>query len=177
MASTLPKRGKRGSYVHYDEETRAKIARYEAAISKFSVELGKPLAESTVWNMKKSWYLKLPEEPDPDKITYLPHVNRGRLLILGNYDQEVAKYLKSLGIAGGIVNRSIVIAAARGIVSNRNPGLLKEHGGSIDLGRKWAESFLFRHGYVKRKATKAAQKLPQIFQTLSLGSFKESRMK
>ena len=124
MASTLPKRGKRGSYVHYDEETRAKIARYavehgnKAAISKFSVELGKPLAESTVRNMKKSWYLKLREEPDPDKITCLPRANRGRPLMLGSYDQEVAKYIKSLRIAGGIVNRSIVIAAARGIVSH-----------------------------------------------------------
>ena len=168
MASTLPKRGKRGSYVHYDEETCAKIARYavehgnKAAISKFSVELGKALAESTVRNMK-SWYLKLHEEPDPDKIMCLPRVNQGHPLLLGSYDQEVANYLKSLRIAGGIVNRSIVIAAARGIVSHRNPGLLKEHGGSIDLGRKWAESFLFHHGYVKRKALKHSKAPPRFF--------------
>ena len=66
------------------------------------------------------------------------------------------------------MNRSIVIAAARGIISHQNPGLLKEHGGSIDLGRKWAESFLFRHGYVKRKATKAARKLPHDFPDIKL---------
>ena len=62
MASTLPSKwGKRGCYVHYSEETHAKIARYavehgnKAATSKFSVELGKPLPESTVRNMKKAW--------------------------------------------------------------------------------------------------------------------------
>ncbi len=66
------------------------------------------------------------------------------------------------------MNRSIVIAAAKGIVSHRNPSLLKEHGGPIDLGRKWAESFLFRHGYVKRKATKAARKLPADFADIKL---------
>ena len=87
---------------NYDEETHAKIARYavehgnKVAISKFSVELGKPLAEITVRNMKRSWYLKLREEPDPDKITCLPRANRGRPLMPGSYDQEVAKYLKSL---------------------------------------------------------------------------------
>ena len=183
MASTCTtKRGKRGSYTHYSEETRAKIARYaaehgnKAAISKFSVELGKPLAESTVRNMKKAYY-KLCEEPNPNKITSLPRADRGRPLMLKGYDQEVALYIKSLHIAGGIVNRSIVIAAARGIVSHRNPGLLKEHGGSIDLGRKWAESFLYCHGYVKRKATKAARKLPPDFPDVKLGFLKESKMK
>lgn len=70
--------------------------------------------------------------------------------------------------AGGIVNRSIVIAAARGIVSHWNPSLLIDHGGSIDIGRKWAESFLFRHGYVKRKSTKAARKLPGDFAEIKL---------
>ena len=84
--------------------------------------------------MKKAYYLKVCEEPDPDKITSLPRANRGRPLMLRTYDQEVALYINSLRITGRIVNRSIVIAAERGIVSYRNPGLLKEHGGSIDLG-------------------------------------------
>ena len=56
-----------------------------------SVEHGKPLAESIVSYMKKCWYLKLCEEPDPDKIMCLPYANRERLLMLGSYmyDQEV----------------------------------------------------------------------------------------
>ena len=61
------------------------------------------------------------------------------------------------------MDRSIVIAAAKGILSHKNPGLLKEHGGPICLSSTWAESFLCRIGYVKRKTTKAAHKLPDDF--------------
>ena len=53
--------------------------------------------------------------------------------------KEVVKYVQCLRKAGDIVNRSIVIAAAKGIVSHWNPSLLKEHSGSIDIGRKWAK--------------------------------------
>lgn len=155
---------KRGSYTQYSDETRAKIARYasehgnKAAVNKFSRELGKPIPESTVRNMKSIYLQKLRQEPDPDKITSLPHASRGCPLLLGDYDKEVVEYIKNLRIAGGIVNRSIVIAAAKGIVLHWNPALLKDYGGSIDLGCKWAESFLLRHGYTKRKVTKANQK-------------------
>ena len=58
---------------------------------------------------------------------------RGRPLMLRDYDQDVSNYIKSLREAGGIVNRSIVVAAAKGILSHKNPGLLKEHGGPICL--------------------------------------------
>ena len=44
------------------------------------------------------------------------------------------------------------------ILSHRNSALLKEHGGTITLGPKWAESLLGCHGYVKRRGTKAALK-------------------
>lgn len=37
---------------------------------------------------------------------------------------------------------SIPAAAATGIVSHENPGLLRAYGGHLDLGLKWAESFL-----------------------------------
>ena len=66
-------------------------------------------------------------------------------------------------LAGGIVNRAIVIAAARGIVEHNNPSLLCEHGGTIQLGKKWADSLMTRMNYVKRKATKAARKVPVDF--------------
>uniref|UniRef100_A0A1X7UVX2 HTH CENPB-type domain-containing protein n=1 Tax=Amphimedon queenslandica TaxID=400682 RepID=A0A1X7UVX2_AMPQE len=83
--------------------------------------------------------------------------------MLLEYDQDVSRYIKSLREAGGIVNRSIVIAAAKGIVSHKNPVLLKEHGDPISISSSWAESFLRRIGYVKRKGTKAAHKLPENF--------------
>ena len=71
-----------------------------------------------------------------------------------------------LRLAGGIVNRCIVQAAAKAIIAHKNAALLKEHGGPIEIGIKWTESFLRRRGYVKRKATKAARKLPLDFEDL-----------
>ena len=53
--------------------------------------------------------------------------------MLRDYDQDVSNYIKSLRKEGGVVNRSIVVAAAKGILSHKNPGLLKEHGGPICL--------------------------------------------
>ena len=88
--------------------------------------------------------------------------------MLGSYDRDVASCVQSLRIAGGIVNHSIVVAAAKGIVSYKNPALLKEHGGPIDIGCCWAESFLQCKSYVKRKATKAARKLPADFSKIKL---------
>ena len=66
------------------------------------------------------------------------------------------------------VNRAIVISAATGIVEYNNPALLCAHGGPIELGKKWADSILGRMGLVKRKATKAARKLPVDFADVKL---------
>ena len=81
-------RRKRGSYHHYDDKTRAKIAKYscdngnKAAASKFSAELGHVVTESTVRNMKKAYLSLLKKEKDPDKIKSLPHAARGRPLLI-----------------------------------------------------------------------------------------------
>ena len=174
MEKVQLQRRKRGSYNRYDDQTRAKIARYssehgnKAAAEKFSNELGHVVSESTVRNMM-TYLSVLKIEKDPDIIQSLPHAARGRPLMLREYDKDVTHYIKSLREAGGIVNRSIIIAATTGIVSHKNSGLLKEHGGPIDLGRSWAESFLRRNGYVKRKATKAARKMPENYAEVKLG--------
>ena len=48
------------------------------------------------------------------------------------------------------------------------PSLLRKNGGSLEIvgkgGRSWCESFLRRANLVKRKATKAAKKLPEDFE-------------
>jgi hypothetical protein len=62
-----------------------------------------------------------------------------------------------------VVNRAIVIAAAKGIV---DPALLCEHGGTIQLGKK------SRMNFVKRKATKAARKVPTDFPEIKLAFLK-----
>jgi hypothetical protein len=68
-----------------------------------------------------------------------------------------------------VVNRAIVIAAAKGIV---DPALLCEHGGTIQLGKKQADSLLSRMNFVKRKATKAARKVPTDFPEIKLAFLK-----
>ena len=78
--------------------------------------------------------------------------------MLGKYDCEVADYISSFCAAGGIVNRYIIITAAKIILSHRNPSLLKEHGSSLNLlGTRvpWKLTYLVRH-----KGTKTTRKLP-----------------
>ena len=67
-----------------------------------------------------------------------------------------------------MVNRDIVVAAANRIVEHHNPAMLHEHGGIVELGKKCAHSILSWMNCVKRKATKAACKLPMDFLRLSL---------
>lgn len=168
------KRTRKGEYHHYTPETRAKIAKFacesgnKAAVKKYSMELGHSVAEGTVRNFKRKYLQQLKSVGDPDLVTCLPNAALGRPLLIGKFDDEVAEYIRSLRLAGGIVNSNIVIAAAKGIIAHRNPGRLKEYGGTLELGKKWAESFLLRRGYVKRKATKAARKLPADFPELKL---------
>ena len=81
-------------------------------------------------------------------------------------------YIKKLQITGGIVNRSIVIAAATGIVEYHNSAILREHGGPIEFGKKWADSILSWKHLVKHKATKAARKVPTDFAEIKLAFLK-----
>lgn len=90
---------------------------------------------------------------------------RGRPLKLGNYlDEKVKEFIRSLRKAGGVVNSLIVIAAAKGVINHEDPTLLRENGGSLEIGKKWAQSVLSRMGYARKKATKAARKLPADFE-------------
>ena len=50
---------------------------------------------------------------------------------------------------------------------------MKDYGGSLQLWKKWAESFLLRRGYIKRK--KAARKLPIDFPELKLAYLKRTQ--
>jgi len=49
------------------------------------------------------------------------------------------------------VNNSVVIAAAEGVIMNKDAYLLCENG-RIKLTEEWTKSLLGRMGYVKRKA-------------------------
>ena len=50
------------------------------------------------------------------------------------------------------------MAAARGLLLASNRNMLVEYGGHVQINRAWAQSFLERMGYVKRKATTSNSK-------------------
>ena len=66
-ATTPTRKRKRGDYNFYDDETRAKIARYSVengvarAARKFSSDLGKKVSETSVHSMRDT-YLKLKKQ-------------------------------------------------------------------------------------------------------------------
>ena len=136
------------SHHYYDPEFRAKIGKFaaasgnKAAVEKFSKELGRPVSESTVRGMKKAYYIALKHKKDGEPVTRLEHGLRGRPLLLGDLDAHVQEYIRKLRLAGCIVNRAIVIAAATGVVQHNNPAILSAHGGPLELGKKWADSIL-----------------------------------
>lgn len=168
---------KRGDYTAYDDDIRAKIGRFAcqhgtaAAVKKFSMELDKHVAESTVRSFKSRYVAAV--KAHGDTVATLPHCSRGRPTILGDQNEALLKdYIMKLRSAGGTVNRSIVIAAAKGILGCKNPTLLPENGGHVHLDRGWAQSLMKRMNFVKRKATKAARKIPPDFDALKTNFLK-----
>jgi hypothetical protein len=187
----LSKTGKkRGPYSNFAPDFKAEVGRYAAehgntkAVEHFS-KLGRNIKESTVRRFKEAYFLKLKENKgDKSKVVQLNSKSRGRPLILGEeVDKNVRDYVKQLRyekmqflwtgsnlnfhssfrVAGGIVNKTVVISAAKGFIMAQTPSLLKENGGHLVIDEPWATSFLRRMGFVQRKATKAARKLPTDF--------------
>ncbi len=122
------------------------------------------LSESTVCDFKTKYLKELKIQGNPDRVTSLTHSNRGRPSLVGSVlDDKVADYLRDLRTQGCPVNRTIASASVKGIIYSHDKSLLSENGGPLSIGLPWIRSFLQRQGYVKRKATKAARKLPENF--------------
>eukprot|EP00117_Sycon_ciliatum_P020085 scpid79137/ scgid18001/ len=97
----------------------------------------------------------------PESVTSLPNQPGGRPLLLPtDIDIRVKRHLYAIRDAGGIVNRRVAIGTGIGCIRAMRPALLQE------LGKPWADSLLRRIDFVKRKATKAARKLPGNFTEL-----------
>lgn len=173
------KRRKRGSYEVYDSKTRLTIARLAEesgltrACARLEKLLGHKIAKSTVQSIRNAYRreLSLQQQIQPEKMVQLPGKRRGRPLLLGPaLEGKVMSYLHELRDSSGGVNRRVVLGCALGVIRKNQPSLLQEHGGSLDFmsatgsGRSWCNSFLKRELFVKRKATKAAKKLPDDFQ-------------
>lgn len=84
---------------------------------------------------------------------------RGHSYMLGEeMDRQLQEYVKSLRESKTVVNSTIVLPAAEGIVKSHDSGLLSCNGGHIKCTctKQWAKHFLTRLGYVRRKATTKA---------------------
>ena len=92
---------------------------------------------------------------------------QGRPVLLGvEVDMAVQQYVQALRTTGGVVNTTIVMAAAMGFVSARDPTKLTLHGGHINITKTWAKSLLGRMGYVKRKCSNAGKVSVTHFKTI-----------
>ena len=165
---------RRGQYNEYTSEQRAEIGKYSAengpirAARHFSKVLGIVIPESTARRLKAE-YLKLLGDNDNASITVksLPTKHKGRPLLLGQIlDTAIQDYIKALCTMGAVVNTSIVMAAAEGIVASRDRSLLIQYGGHIQITKTWAKSLLSRMGYVKRKCSNAGKVSVQQFKEL-----------
>eukprot|EP00058_Branchiostoma_floridae_P006720 XP_002592208.1 hypothetical protein BRAFLDRAFT_84636 [Branchiostoma floridae] len=159
---------KREGNNHYSPEIRAKMAKLcievgpKKAARKMTQELGREINESTVRSIKKAFQKEIARQGTND-IASFPHKNVGRPLMLGDIDEVVQVFVRSTRDAGGVVNRAVIMSTAKGIIMRRDRSLLKEYGGHIEITKAWVNSLLVRMNYVKRKATKAARKLPADF--------------
>uniref|UniRef100_A0A1X7T0V3 Uncharacterized protein n=1 Tax=Amphimedon queenslandica TaxID=400682 RepID=A0A1X7T0V3_AMPQE len=80
--------------------------------------------------------------------------------------EELKAYITALRAGGGVVNSSIVISAATGILLERNPLSLECNGGHLSLKKGWAKCFLKQMNFVKRKATTKAKVSVENFDEL-----------
>ena len=98
------------------------------------------------------------EEETTMDLKQLPDKKRGRPLLLGDeLDRRVKAYILDIQSKGAVVNSTIVIAVAQGIVSHYDSNMLEENGGHITLSKTWAKYLLYRMGFTKRRASLKAK--------------------
>ena len=121
----------------------------KSAVKKFSIILGFDVPECTVRNFKRETEKQIKDGKDIHDVQIIVK-KRGRSLLPEEFDDLTKQFMKSLRLCGSPVSSSIVLAAAKGIVIHKNQSVLKEFGGSVELTKSWAFSFLHRCGYNAR---------------------------
>ncbi len=166
----VSRKRKRGEYSIFDGEQRAKIARLAIEIEptraaiRMSSELGRKLNESTVRSIKTA-YLK--KSKQGETVASLDKAKRGAPLILGEkLNGHVQDWIRKVLVSGGVINCRTVMAGIEGIVTKMDKS---KFGGHLDITLTSAQSVLSRMGFVKRKGTKDAKKLPEDFDTIKTG--------
>jgi hypothetical protein len=179
---------KRGNYFHYSPSDKVRIGRdalnngIAKAVRKYTADLGHPVNESTVRTFKKYYQQCLkdgnvaPEQALGEQLSNAPAPpKRGRKTLLGDMEDDLIDCLKSLRTTGGIVNSSIVVAMATGIVECKCPERLAKNGGDLNLKKDWANKLITRLGWSKRRATTSKGKEPADSISLSITSLGHMR--
>ena len=92
------------------------------------------------------------------EVTALTTKEKGRPLLLEkNLDDLVKEWIENLRILGGIMNTTVVMAGAQGIILSRDATKLQLHGGHINITKSWARSLLISMGFFKRKCSNAGK--------------------
>ena len=110
---------------------------------RFVKEFDTSLSESTVQSLKKSYIsardAKKRKLDEDITLESLPPKKRGRPLLLSeSIDKQVQAYVKNPQEQGCIVNTTLVIAAARGILKKCDPSLAKSNENREMLTKSWA---------------------------------------
>ena len=99
------------------------------------------------------------------EVKELPPRKRGRPLLGAKLDARVQLYIKEMRKNGVVINTSVVMAAAEGIVMHHDANLLAKYEGPIVITKHWVRALLTRMCFVKRQGnTKAKVGVPEFEQ-------------
>ena len=170
-------RGERGPYLKLTPSQRALIGKraaengVTATIRRFSGKYeGCDLKETTVRRLKNDYLFELSKKRKSENDTAvleLPAKKRGRPLLLGEVlDQKVKSYVIAMRSRGAVVNTSVVVGVASGVVASEGDRYLAGTGGHVEINKYWAKNFLHRMEFVKRRGTTKAKVEVEDFELL-----------
>ena len=83
------------------------------------------------------------ERPGSDVIV-LPEKKRdAQSFYRKELDKKVINMIKSMRESGAVINYNIMIAIANGLIQANDRTLLREYGGTIELGTQWCQSISY----------------------------------
>ena len=154
----------RGPYQKLSGPKRAEIGRRAAehgvasTVRYYAGKLPEELKESSVRTWKKLYIAELEKKKrnckSGDNLTVKELVDkkRGCPYLLGEkLEMQTRAYLQTLRANGAVVNTSIAIECAEGLVMNEDSNLLASNGGHIVLTKHWAKHLLGRMGFAIRQ--------------------------
>ena len=80
-------------------------------------------------------------------------------------------------LCGGVVNTTVIVAAAMGFMLEKKKSALSEYGGHIKKNSSYAKSLLHRMRFVKRKGTSSAKITPSEFESVKTAFLTEVSQK